>query len=148
MKHLINLQEAPLRPIYVFVYGTLMKGNGNHDRFLLNSTFIGNGSTSGELYDVAGGGFPILVYTANPTPLVYGEVYEVTSSTLKKLDMLEGHPEWYQRVEKQIRMKDRSKLVAYAYTQFRSRIKPGLLGKRIDSGSWKQVTLPWKENNV
>lgn len=79
----------------VFVYGSLKKGKNNH-RFMGNSKFIGQAYMEGaELYDV--GAFPALKFVDDTSLLVQGELYEVTEKTLKTLDILEGHPDYYRR---------------------------------------------------
>jgi gamma-glutamylcyclotransferase (GGCT)/AIG2-like uncharacterized protein YtfP len=80
----------------IFVYGTLLSGEGNHS--LINnefSEFLGKAITSRgfTLYDL--GGFPGMVMEGNGA--VIGELYEVCSFTLARLDILEGHPQFYRR---------------------------------------------------
>lgn len=84
----------------VFVYGTLKQGHGNN-RLLRTSTLIGRCLVKVPFSFVSLGGFPGLVRT-NPPPAsrdVGGEVWEVDDVTLGRLDMLEGHPDFYERLQ-------------------------------------------------
>ncbi len=77
----------------VFVYGTLLKGQENHERFLWNSEYLGKASVAGlDMYDI--GSFPGIV-PGDGT--VKGELYEVSKATLRKLDYLEGEGSLYIR---------------------------------------------------
>jgi len=78
----------------VFVYGTLRSGFGNHS-LISSSKFLGKGITKKEyaLYQM---GIPFLVEDESHKQIV-GELYSVSSHVLQNLDMLEGHPSWYQR---------------------------------------------------
>jgi gamma-glutamylaminecyclotransferase len=78
----------------VFVYGTLLIGESNH-QLIEGSRFIGPARTvlGYRLFDL--GPFPAMI--AEGAGSVAGEVFEVTSAVLEALDRLEGHPEWYQR---------------------------------------------------
>lgn len=79
----------------VFVYGSLMRGFGNHG-LLKNQAFISNASVEGfDLHSL--GAFPAVVYSDDDHALVRGEVYEVDDEALAKLDRLEGHPHFYER---------------------------------------------------
>ena len=79
----------------VVVYGTLRKGQSNH--YLLENegaAYIGDGTVKGYGM-IPLGGFPGAV------PLEQGEIktemYSVDDSVLARLDMLEGHPNFYRR---------------------------------------------------
>jgi len=113
----------------VFVYGTLMKGEGNHV-FLDNQfcEYIGEAVTRRgyTLYDL--GSFPAMVKCGNSS--IIGEVYEVCSRTLEKLDYLEGHPTFYKR--QQIILQDGSKVMTYLLEE--SDVKECPI---IKSGYWK-----------
>jgi gamma-glutamylaminecyclotransferase len=78
----------------VFVYGSLMRGQGNH-RFLERSSFVCAARTQ-PLYRMHSlGGFPGVV--ARGTQAIEGEVFDVDAETLDRLDRLEGHPRFYCR---------------------------------------------------
>lgn len=86
---------------YVFVYGTLLRGQPNHQHFLGSSYFVGEATTKAH-FVMFGMGFP-LARLPNNTDNGYfcgqirGEVYGVTVHTLLQLDRLEGHPSFYER---------------------------------------------------
>jgi gamma-glutamylcyclotransferase (GGCT)/AIG2-like uncharacterized protein YtfP len=77
----------------VFVYGTLRKGEINHN-LLESSEFIGGYVTEPkfELHDL--GEYPGLV---EGTSSIVGEVYRVNDETLAQLDILEDVPIEYRR---------------------------------------------------
>lgn len=76
----------------VFVYGTLLRGNGNHDYFLTDAPYLGEARLTGyALYDL--GSFPGIV--PEPGGTVLGELYEVDAPTLARLNRLEGEGHLY-----------------------------------------------------
>lgn len=84
--------------VRVLVYGTLKDGQSNHvllDR--ANAQFLGYDSITGEynMYDL--GAFPGVVTTTTGERPVRGEVWAVNNEGLQALDMLEGHPNFYER---------------------------------------------------
>jgi gamma-glutamylaminecyclotransferase len=86
----------------VFVYGTLKKGYSNHS-FLSGAKFIGKAETC-STYLMIGKDmpFPYLLRYARASEgglKIQGEVYEVSSDILAKLDMLEGVPHHYKKEE-------------------------------------------------
>jgi len=94
--------SSELHNILVAVYGTLKRGYGNH-MLLANSIYIADGYTE-EPYPlvVHGSGLPFLIDKPGVGKKVRVEVYLVDSDTLNTLDALEGHPDWYQRKEKEV----------------------------------------------
>ena len=83
----------------VFVYGTLMKGHGNHS-LLCHVKFIGKATTVGE-YVLSASGIPFVTNEPNH-PLathIKGELYAVGINDFGALDSLEGHPRFYERKE-------------------------------------------------
>ena len=75
----------------IFVYGTLMDGQVNH--YLLKDMPHRAAYAEGlVLHDL--GSYPAAVKGEGT---VYGEVYEVDSETLERLDALESSPELYHR---------------------------------------------------
>lgn len=113
----------------VFVYGSLMRDFGNH-RLLKDSVFIGEAHMQGlELYSL--GGFPGAV---DGDGSIYGEMYEVDEPTLARLDMLEGHPTFYERQEREAfneYMNASLPCFFYNYQGDVSRLE------HIPSGSWR-----------
>ncbi|ASN05590.1 gamma-glutamylcyclotransferase [Virgibacillus necropolis] len=75
----------------LFVYGTLRNGGHNHF-YLSNATSIYHQSwIEGSLYDTDNG-YPVLL-SDNRAGYVYGELYDVCSAQLKKIDQLEQYVE-------------------------------------------------------
>ena len=84
---------------YVFVYGTLKRGFGNS--VLLNEAeFVQEAVTSPEFTMRSLGFFPG-VQLVGETP-ISGEIYKVTDLELKRLDRLEGYPNFYNRKQIEI----------------------------------------------
>lgn len=80
--------------IKVFVYGTLMRGRGNHAFYLGNQRFLGIAELEGyALYDL--GSFPGII--AESAETVRGELYEIDAQCLSQLDKLEGNGSLYIR---------------------------------------------------
>lgn len=81
----------------VFVYGTLKQGFGNYNRLLATSEFVSNHSTQPEytMFDL--GSFPGV--KTNGVHQIHGEIYSVEDCTFKRLDQLEGYPNFYNRIE-------------------------------------------------
>lgn len=80
----------------LFTYGTLCRGRHNHG-FLKGAKFIGEAYT-GFGYTLVINGLPYLLRD-NEGPGCWGELYEINDEQLKRIDFLEGHPEWYERKE-------------------------------------------------
>tara|TARA_Y100001938_G_C8056410_1_gene414624 strand:+ start:1095 stop:1451 length:357 start_codon:yes stop_codon:yes gene_type:complete len=97
---------------YVFVYGTLKQGRGNH-RLLKSSTYVGEGITK-KKYIMFKLGIPY-VSEKQEHSNIQGEIYKVTPSVMRKLDLLEGHPNWYYRKVVDIVLNDGKEKSAYIY---------------------------------
>ncbi len=110
----------------VFVYGTLLQGEVNHD-LLATARFVAEARTEPcfELFDL--GPFPAM--NAGGQTAVLGEVYAVDDATLARLDRLEGHPSFYQRM--QIRLDGGQEVQTYLMD--RARMHGRVL---IPSGDW------------
>ena len=80
----------------IAVYGTLKKGYSNYYNYLFGSKHIGNGSTK-QAYPLIIKGLPYLIEEGGKGYNVEVDVFKVSDTVLKKLDMLEGHPNWYCR---------------------------------------------------
>lgn len=87
---------------YVAVYGTLKKNCSNYLYYLSDSQYIGSGLTK-DKYPLVIKGLPYLINKKGVGHNVCVDVFKVTDDTLKRLDKLEGHPNWYER--KQISIK-------------------------------------------
>ena len=76
----------------VFVYGTLMKGETNHD-FLQNATFLDKTVIEGyDMYKV--GWYPAII---DGEGLAIGEVYSVPVEDMASIDSLEGEGSLYEK---------------------------------------------------
>lgn len=75
----------------IFVYGTLLEGQGNHRAFLSNARKFGEYTTEPEFTMLHLGGFPGVVPEGETA--VIGEVYEVTEEEFRHVDSLEGYNE-------------------------------------------------------
>lgn len=91
-KGLLEKLRGEKKTMRIFVYGTLMKGNRNHDAFLKESTFLGEAVLRDYvLYHL--GSYPGIKEEKDSS--VKGEVYEVSPETLKRIHLLEGEGELY-----------------------------------------------------
>lgn len=79
--------------ILIAAYGTLREGFGNN-RLIPKGCHIGTGMTM-EKYTMKVSGIPYV--SKKPTCNIVVDVYNIDENTLKNLDRLEGHPEWYKR---------------------------------------------------
>lgn len=87
-------REARGRQHTIFVYGTLKKGLSNHF-FLSGANYLGPARTVNRyaLYvDMYPG-----VYPSDQISPIVGQLFEVDSATLSRLDALEDHPRLYRR---------------------------------------------------
>lgn len=121
--------------IRVFVYGSLLKGFGNH-RLLRNATFVGEAKTTAEYTMISRGGFPG-VFPGGHTEIL-GELYDVDEETAKRLDWLEGvdykdpHNGHYRKEE--ITLAGGEKAFIYFINEHCQ------TGPVIESGSWREFT--------
>nr|CAH7717877.1 unnamed protein product [Callosobruchus chinensis]CAH7751901.1 unnamed protein product [Callosobruchus chinensis] len=87
----------------VFVYGTLKKGEPNHDSFLKDEPgyhkFLYEAITCQKFPLFVGTQYnmPIILHSPGTGHHIKGEVYEVDEKVLEKLDILEEHPKYYIR---------------------------------------------------
>ncbi|AAL62592.1 gamma-glutamylcyclotransferase family protein [Pyrobaculum aerophilum] len=101
---------------YLFVYGTLKSGCGNH-RYLKNAQFLGEAEVEG--YTLIGVIIPYAVEA--PGCKVKGELYRVSQEELEAIDQLEI-PAGYARVEVEARTPwGAYKAWMYAYPERRGR---------------------------
>ena len=95
--------EAIMSEHLIFVYGTLMKGQRNHDRFLGNSTYAGTAILPGyALCDL--GSYPAIypdtgASDQSGTSAVKGELYTVNEEDLLAIHDLEGEGSLYHHVD-------------------------------------------------
>lgn len=122
-----GLDYAAAMSVHVFVYGTLLSGEPNHD-VLGGARFVAEGRTEAvfELRDL--GAYPGLVDGGRQS--VVGEVYEVDEETLCSLDRFEDHPRLYHR--RRVVLVDGTLVETYVLS--RGRAEGAAL---IESGSWR-----------
>ena len=82
--------------VLVFCYGSLKRGFHNH-HLLNQSKYLGDHVTEAEftMYDL--GSYPAI--TENGHSAIHGEVYDDAPNTFNNLDVLEGYPEFYNRIQ-------------------------------------------------
>jgi gamma-glutamylcyclotransferase (GGCT)/AIG2-like uncharacterized protein YtfP len=93
-------QESTMQKHKVAVYGSLLSGFGNHTYFLEgDATKLSETKTASDEYVMVSlGGFPgVIDCTSEAKGKILVEIYEVDSETLRRLDGLEGHPNFYER---------------------------------------------------
>ena len=101
---------------YIFVYGTLMTDQPNHDAFLKGSCKIADGWIDGyDMYDL--GSFPGIKEGEGQ---VFGEVYSVTDEELEQIDCLEGEGFLYLRIPVTVNTDEEKSIQAVAYVYNRS----------------------------
>lgn len=98
----------------VAVYGTLKRGHGNHRAYLEDSKFVGRGKTK-DKYPLIVDGLPYLVEKKGVGHNVEVEVFRVDDDTLRRLDALEGHPQWYRRKQVDIKLTTGAVVSAWIY---------------------------------
>lgn len=115
--------------ILVFVYGTLLSGEGNNLRFLQNpeSKLIGKCAVAGFIMHNLGA-YPACVQTVERNRKIFGEIWEVSADKLHDLDLLEGHPHFYERI-----LIDTNYGDAWIYINNKAVGYP-----EIESGNWKE----------
>ena len=84
----------------LFVYGTLKMGHGNN-RLLEHAEYLGDSTIPGYrlCYAHGPGSFPFAIPSENEK--IKGEIWDIKDDedTLRRIDNLEGHPNWYERTE-------------------------------------------------
>jgi len=119
---------------FIFVYGTLMKGESNHS-LISSQVCEGSGFIRGfNLYNL--GYFPGIRPSEHPNHVVYGEVYLVDDRTLEAVNRLEGEGSLYILQSTEVTMSDKT-VTAGVYVYNHKCLK----SSRIFSGSWKHPTV-------
>ena len=115
-------------PPLVFVYGSLMSGQQNH-QLMAGASFHGTGNTLAEytLYD--SGPWPLLVHSGCTE--VVGELYHVSPNHRSFLDRFEGHPSHFFRTL--IQLRDGRQVECWLLRKTRLVDWP-----EITSGDWRQ----------
>lgn len=121
----------------VAVYGTLKKGHGNYYHHLTESKFIGKGVTK-DKYPLIVDGLPYLIEEKGKGYNVEVEVFKVDDDTFKDLDALEGHPNWYQRKQIPVKLKDGKVLTCWVYFNPTKTSKGRKMHKSYTGQSYRQ----------
>ena len=125
--------------IQVFVYGTLMPGYRNHERFIAPHLLSSQPATvAGWLYDLPAG-YPGVV---EGDGIVHGNLLELPGQVLDSLDELEGYDplgepgenEYYRKLAN-VRLSNDQEAEAWVYFMTRDRIQQ-MHGIRVESGYW------------
>lgn len=85
--------------VKLFVYGTLKQSYGNHSYFLSRAKLLGEDLTKDPEYFMNASGIPFVRKVEEGGNHIKGELYEVPEEDVPPIDRLEGHPNWYRRVE-------------------------------------------------
>jgi gamma-glutamylcyclotransferase (GGCT)/AIG2-like uncharacterized protein YtfP len=95
-RHLAPSAAASIRyeRAYLFVYGTLMRGQRSHGELARNgdARFAGPAKIRGELYALRNVNYPGAVPATKPDSFVHGQLYVLRHAdrTLEALDQFEG----------------------------------------------------------
>ena len=96
----------------LFAYGSLKHSFHNH-YLLERSKYLGNGYTKSK-YALYERGIPFVIKDEQVS-VIYGELYEISDKTLKQLDKLECHPDWYCREQVEIITETGKNILAWLY---------------------------------
>jgi gamma-glutamylcyclotransferase (GGCT)/AIG2-like uncharacterized protein YtfP len=129
----------------LFVYGSLMSGFWNHDRYCRDALTIEPSVTTGLLYHLPQG-FPAMFDA--PDGQVHGEVmtFPDIGKTLRELDYLEGYRpggnSHYIRIQKDVTiLTDNRVVTAWVYVYPLERLcEMNILGIIVQSGCWKRTS--------
>ncbi len=114
----------------LFVYGTLKQGFRNHDVLQGARLLAPEASIEGlRMYQARS--YPYAA-PANRAWRIFGEIYAVSDEVLDDLDILEGHPEHYQRKRRTAVCADGRRIAVWVYiASVRGKTYPV-----ISSGRW------------
>ena len=98
------------------VYGTLKRFNSNYYHYLKFQTFVGSGKSVDKLKMVSSG-IPYVLPKDNTNKghHINVDVFSLRDKALKQIDLLEGHPNWYERKKTKIRLTNGSIVSAWLY---------------------------------
>jgi gamma-glutamylaminecyclotransferase len=122
--------------IRLFVYGSLMQGEREHER-LAGATFVGLARTVPEYTLVDLGPYPALVEKGRVS--VAGEVYLIDKKQRFSLDVKMECPVLFRRIE--VRLEDGSRAETYAMRDEQVRGK-----RRLANGDWRSRFAPRKRS--
>lgn len=119
----------------VFVYGTLMNGQYNHNSYLAGAKLLGKATTEGyDMYDL--GSFPGIV---KGNGSVKGELYEMAAEDIVRLDYLEGEGSLYNRACVSVRTEAEENQFALIYEYARN-----VEGYELIPEWFQPYTADWK----
>ena len=99
----------------VFTYGTLKRGKPLSG-WMKNAEFISDGFTSKVKLFLPNDKFPYpFCVTSDDSSGVFGEVYKIDEKQLEVLDMVEGYPDMYDRIEIEVTLTKGVKETCYIY---------------------------------
>jgi gamma-glutamylcyclotransferase (GGCT)/AIG2-like uncharacterized protein YtfP len=130
------------KPHYVFVYGSLLSGLYNHYH-LNEAKLLGEATSATHSYSMWVGhtkSFPFLIEGSEKA---YGELYEVNEDTLRKLDVLESHPNFYQRFSRVFECRG-VYITAWVY-MFQNSVQKM---ERVYGNDWKKFLETQKEQKA
>ncbi len=115
----------------IFVYGTLRKTDVRNS-VLDSSEFLGSYKSIPKYTMYSLGAFPCITFGGKTS--IVGEVYAVDDYTLDRLDMIEGHPNFYTRMP--IELLDNNTEISSVNSQAYFIVNNEPTGKSIKSGDW------------
>ena len=120
----------------VFVYGSLLPGLHNHG-LLEGAWFLGYRKTYPDFEMFSLGHFPAVC--AEGKTAIYGALYQVDDDTLRMLDQLESHPQWYRRETVNLVPSDLAPARHQAWMYLMPRTEPEIQNNWVEpvqSGDW------------
>jgi len=130
--------DASKGTVRVFAYGSLKTGLGNNALMMeVNAKCIGLDTITGQFTMMSFGGFPGVVHSSGAERRIFGEVWSMDTEGLAALDLLEGHPSWYER------FKYRTDLLSSRAWMYTLPSTGGYLGPRyplVPEGIWRPST--------
>jgi gamma-glutamylaminecyclotransferase len=121
--------------IRVFVYGTLKEGHGNHGLMkAANAMFLGYDTVTGPFTLLNLGAIPAVIDHSTANNKVFGEIYALEPEGLASLDLLEGHPNFYQRRKL---WSDRLQKRVWMYVCVGANVAAKAEDRVVQSGMWK-----------
>ncbi|MGI9553487.1 MAG: gamma-glutamylcyclotransferase family protein [Thermodesulfobacteriota bacterium] len=126
---------------YLFVYGTLLKGESNNSR-LKNCILIEYGYVAGRLYDT-NEGYPAAYYSRKEESGIYGELYRLPEDNEVLMSAIDNYEDIPNGIFKRIEIQHNNKKT-YIYTVKNPGSVKGL--KEIRSGSWLKYSRVIKNN--
>lgn len=112
----VDLTIDESKEVYIFVYGTLLKGQSNYERYLAPLEPVMRGTIEGfNMFDL--GAFPAVIYGDD---IVKGEIYKVSWNMLDRIDRLEGEGVLYKKEKVKVKSYEYDEVEAYVYLYLQS----------------------------